>query len=343
MMRIIGGLFSQSVGIDLGTATIQVYVKGRGIVISEPSVVALSAEDKKVLAVGSEAKKMLGKTPKDIITVRPMMDGVISDFEITEKMIRYFIARVHHRKSFVHPRIIICVPSGVTEVEKKSVMDVTLEAGARESYLIEEPIAAAIGAGLPIYEPAGNMVVDIGGGTTEIAVISLGGIVVGNSIKVAGDEMNNAILQYMKNKYKLAIGEQMSELIKISIGDALEGNTEKNMDVRGRDMVTGLPRVINVTSAELYEPLSGPINRIIDAIKSTLERVPPELTSDIIDRGITLTGGGALLPNLDTLITREVGVPTYVADESQFCVIKGIGMVLEELQKLKRVLSSPVK
>ncbi len=337
--------FSRDLGIDLGTANTLVYVKGKGVIIREPSVVALRDNKQDVLAVGDEAKRMIGRTPGNIIAVRPMKDGVIADFDVTETMIRYFITKAHKRSRLVRPRIIICVPSGVTEVEKRAVLDAATHAGAREAYTIEEPMAAAFGAGLPVHEPTGNMVVDIGGGTTEVAVISLGGIVSSRSIRVGGDEMDESIIHYIKKKYKLMIGERTAEEIKMDIGTALSDETieEKVKDVRGRDLVTGLPKTLEITSKEIREALKDPVTSIIDAVKYTLEQTPPELSADIMDRGIILTGGGALLKGLDKLLIQETQMPVHIADEPLDCVVKGTGIVLEEIKTLKSVLQSPKK
>ncbi len=337
--------FSRDLGIDLGTANTLVYVKGKGVIIREPSVVALRDNKQDVLAVGNEAKRMIGRTPGNIIAVRPMKDGVIADFDVTETMIRYFITKAHKRSRLVRPRIIICVPSGVTEVEKRAVLDAATHAGAREAYTIEEPMAAAFGAGLPVHEPTGNMVVDIGGGTTEVAVISLGGIVSSRSIRVGGDEMDESIIHYIKKKYKLMIGERTAEEIKMEIGTALsdESIEEKVKEVRGRDLVTGLPKTLEITSKEIREALKDPVTSIIEAVKYTLEQTPPELSSDIMDRGIILTGGGALLEGLDKLLIKETQMPVHIADEPLDCVVKGTGIVLEEIKTLKSVLQSPKK
>ncbi|WP_035570995.1 rod shape-determining protein [Halonatronum saccharophilum] len=341
--------FSRDMGIDLGTANTLVYIRGKGVLIREPSVVAIKNDisaKEQVLAVGDEAKKMIGRTPGNIIAIRPMKDGVIADFEVTEKMLRYFITKAHKRKRLVRPRIIVCVPSGVTEVEKRAVIDASVHAGAREAYLIEEPMAAAIGAGLPVHEATGNMVVDIGGGTTEVAVISLGGIVTKDSIRVGGDELDDAIVHYIKNTYNLMIGERTAEQIKISIGSAYisdnsEISVEDTMDIRGRDLVNGLPKTIKVTAEEIQHALKEPVNDIIRAVKSTLEETPPELSADIMDRGIVMAGGGSLLTGLDQLISKETGMPVYLADEPLDCVVYGTGKVLEEIDNLKNVLISP--
>ena len=334
------GLFSNDLAIDLGTATTLIYVRGKGIVSCEPSVVAVQQDArgaKKVLAVGREAKEMLGRTPGNIQAVRPLRDGVIADFEITEAMLRLFIARANTRRTLVKPRIIICVPFGITEVEKRAVKESAEGAGAREVYLIEEPMAAAIGAGLPITEPSGNMVVDIGGGTTEVAVISLAGIVYSQSVRVGGDKMDESIVAYMKRKYNLAIGEQTAERIKVTIGNAYPLEQQATMEVKGRDMVAGVPKTIVVHSDEIREALSEPINAIVDAVLIALERTPPELAADIVDKGIVLTGGGALLKNLDVLLREESGLPVMVCDDPVSAVVLGSGKALDHMELLKEV------
>ncbi|MBK9263972.1 MAG: rod shape-determining protein [Polyangiaceae bacterium] len=334
------GLFSNDLAIDLGTATTLIYVKGKGIVSCEPSVVAVQRDNrggKKVLAVGREAKEMLGRTPGNIQAVRPLRDGVIADFEITEAMLRYFIARAHNRRTLVKPRIIICVPFGITEVEKRAVKESAEGAGAREVYLIEEPMAAAIGAGLPITEPSGNMVVDIGGGTTEVAVISLAGIVYSQSVRVGGDKMDESIMAYMKRKYNMAIGEQTAERIKITIGNAYPLEQQLTMEVKGRDMVAGIPKTVVVNSDEIRESLAEPTNAIVDAVLVALERTPPELAADIVDKGIVLTGGGSLLKNLDVLLREETGLPVMVCDDPISAVVLGCGKALDHLELLKEV------
>ncbi|CAN92567.1 MULTISPECIES: rod shape-determining protein [Sorangium] len=337
------GLFSNDLAIDLGTATTLIYVKGKGIVSCEPSVVAVQRDargGKKVLAVGREAKEMLGRTPGNIQAVRPLRDGVIADFEITEAMLRYFIARAHNRRTLVKPRIIICVPFGITEVEKRAVKESAEGAGAREVYLIEEPMAAAIGAGLPITEPSGNMVVDIGGGTTEVAVISLAGIVYSQSVRVGGDKMDESIMAYMKRKYNMAIGEQTAERIKITIGNAYPLEQQLTMEVKGRDMVAGIPKTVIVNSDEIRDSLSEPTNAIVDAVLIALERTPPELAADIVDKGIVLTGGGSLLKNLDVLLREETGLPVMVCDDPISAVVLGSGKALDHLELLKEVTIS---
>ena len=337
------GLFSNDLAIDLGTATTLTFVKGKGIVSNEPSVVAVQrnvAGSKKVLAVGKEAKEMLGRTPGNIVAVRPMKDGVIADFEVTEAMLRYFILRAHNRRTLVKPRIIICVPSGITEVEKRAVRDSALAAGAREVYLIEEPMAAAIGAGLPITEPSGNMIVDIGGGTSEVAVISLAGIVVTKSIRVGGDKMDEAIVGYIKRKYNLLIGERTAEDIKKQIGSAYPLDSVLTVDVKGRDLVAGVPKTLTVNSDEIREALQEPVNAIVDAVRVVLERTPPELSADIVDKGIVLSGGGSLLKNLDLLLREETGLPVMVSENPQLAVVLGTGKALDELRLLKEVTVS---
>ncbi|HSC87004.1 MAG TPA: rod shape-determining protein [Polyangiaceae bacterium] len=334
------GLFSNDLAIDLGTATTLIYVKGKGIVSCEPSVVAVARDsrgDKRVLAVGREAKEMLGRTPGNIEAIRPLRDGVIADFDITEAMLRYFITRAHNRRSWVKPRIIICVPFGITEVEKRAVRESAESAGARDVYLIEEPMAAAIGAGLPITEPSGNMVVDIGGGTTEVAVISLAGIVYSQSVRVGGDKMDEAIASYMKRKYNLAIGEQTAERIKVTIGNAYQLEEQLSMEVKGRDMVAGVPKTVVVNSDEIRDALAEPINAIVEAVLLALERTPPELAADIVDKGVVLTGGGALLKNMDVLLREETGLPVMVSDDPISAVVLGSGKTLDHIELLKEV------
>ena len=334
----LAGLFSNDIGIDLGTANTLVYVKDRGIVLREPSVVAIQKGTDRVLAVGDEAKRMLGRTPGSIEAIRPMKAGVIADFEITEAMLRYFIRKVHNnRRKFVKPRIIIAVPSGITEVEKRAVKDSATNAGAREVYLIEEPMAAAIGVGLPVQEPAGNMIVDIGGGTTEVALISLAGIVFSRSVRVGGDEMDECIVQYMKRVYNLMIGERTAEEIKISNGSAYPVAEDRTFEVKGRDLVAGLPKTLTISSGEIREALQEPISSIVEAIKITLERCPPELSADLVDRGMVLAGGGALLQGIDKLIAEQTGLPVHVADDPLSAVAEGTGIVLNELNFLRRV------
>lgn len=330
-------------GIDLGTANTLVYVRGRGIVLHEPSVVAMRREEGEgePLAVGDEAKNMIGRTPGNIVAMRPMKDGVIADFDITQTMLRYFIGKATRRRPVIRPRVVVAVPSGVTEVEKRAVIDATLQAGAREAYLIEEPMAAAIGAGLPVHEPTGNMVVDIGGGTTEVAIISLGGIVTHRSIRIAGDEMDESIVSYVKRHYNLLIGERTAEQVKMEIGSAVPSEGETGVDVRGRDLVSGLPQTVDLTAEEIREAMSEPVSNILDAIRVSLERTPPELASDIMDRGIVLTGGGAMLTGFEDLVTEETGMPVYLSEEPLLCVVRGTGKVLDELDVLKRILMVP--
>ncbi|MCK4464053.1 MAG: rod shape-determining protein [Candidatus Omnitrophica bacterium] len=335
------GLFSNDMGIDLGTATTLVYINNQGIVLCEPSVVAIQSGTSRVLAVGEEAKRMLGRTPGSIIAIRPMRKGVIADFEITEAMLRYFIKKVHNSRRLVRPRMVIAIPSGITEVEKRAVKDSALHAGAREVYMIEEPIAAAIGVGLPIQEPYGNMVIDIGGGTTEMAVISLAGIVFSKSIRIAGDEMDEAIVNYLKKTYNLMVGERTSEEIKIKIGSAYPLDEEMTMEVRGRDLVAGLPKMITVSSEEIRESLAEPIAQIVEAVRITLERTPPELSADLIERGLVLAGGGSLLKGMDKLISEETGLPVHLAEDPLTAVALGTGKVLSEVKYLKKILVKP--
>jgi rod shape-determining protein MreB len=334
------GLFSNDLAIDLGTANTLTFVRGKGIVSNEPSVVAvqrLGNGTKKVLAVGKAAKEMLGRTPGNIAAVRPMKDGVIADFEVTEAMLRYFITQVHNRQTLVKPRVVIGVPSGITEVEKRAVRDSALAAGAREVYLIEEPMAAAIGAGLPVTEPSGNMVVDIGGGTTEVAVISLAGIVAARSIRVAGDKMDDAIVNFVKRKYNLLVGERTAEKVKIEIGTAAPTDVVMTMEVKGRDLVAGIPKTVVIDSEEIREALSEPVSAIVDAVRVVLERAPPELCADIVDKGIVLTGGGAQLRNLDVLLSQETGLPVFLCDEPDFAVVLGSGAALDQIDILREV------
>lgn len=334
---------SRDMGIDLGTANTLVHVKGKGIVLREPSVVAIQRDTGEVLAVGEEAKLMIGRTPGNIVAIRPLKDGVIADFDVTQAMLKYFIRKSIDTKSFIRPRVVVGVPSGVTEVEKRAVIDATIQAGAREAYLIEEPMAAAIGAGLPVHEPTGNMVVDIGGGTTEVAVISLGGIVTSRSIRIGGDEMDEAIVQYIKRTYNLMIGERTAEEVKVTIGAAIIPETDQSMDIRGRDLVSGLPKTLTIRAREVQQALNEPVSGIIEAVKVTLEKTPPELASDIMDRGIVMTGGGSLLRGLDRLLSRETGMPVHIAEDALSCVGIGTGKALESIDLLKRVLMSPKK
>ena len=336
------GLFSLDIGIDLGTANTLVNVRGKGIVINEPSVVAIEKRTRKVLAIGAEAKQMVGRTPANIIAIRPLRDGVISDFDVTEKMLHYFINKVHDQSVLLlpRPRVVVGIPSGVTEVEKRAVHEAAVSAGAREAYLVEEPVAAAIGAGLPVTESLGSMIVDIGGGTTEVAVISLGGVVVSRSIRVAGDEMDEEIMNYVRQKYNLLIGERMAERTKMTIGSAYPLQEEKTMTIRGRNLITGLPEALEVSSVEVREALSNPVNIIIDGVKSALDDTPPELVADLMEQGIVLAGGGALLQGLAERLSEETKMLVYVADDPMSCVARGAGRILEELDTLRKVLSS---
>ncbi len=334
------GLFSNDLAIDLGTANTLVYMKGRGIVLSEPSVVAVKKDEKggsKVLAVGKEAKMMLGRTPGNIVAIRPMKDGVIADFEIVETMLRYFITAAHNRKAFVRPRIIICVPSGITQVEKRAVRESAESAGAREVFLIQEPMAAAIGAGMPITEPTGNIVVDIGGGTTEVAVISLAGIVYSKSVRVAGDKMDEAIQQYIKRKYSLLIGIGTAEIIKTAIGNAFPTDQVDTIEVKGRDLVTGIPKILIIDSDEIREAISEQVKTIVETVRIALEQTPPELAADIVDKGVVLTGGGSLLKNLDVLLREETRIPITIAEDPLSTVVLGSGKILDNLSILKEI------
>ena len=343
MWNLFGGL-SHDMGIDLGTANTLVHIKGKGIVLREPSVVAIKSDTGDVLAVGDEAKRMIGRTPGSIVAIRPMKDGVIADFDVTQAMLKYFIRKAMNTKSFVRPRVVVGVPSGVTEVEKRAVIDAAQQAGAREAYLIEEPMAAAIGAGLPVEEATGSMVVDIGGGTTEIAVISLGGIVTSCSIRIGGDEMDSSIIQYIKREYNLLIGERTAEEIKINIGTAIVNpNQDKTMDIRGRDLVSGLPKTVRIKSSEICEALSEPVHKIVDAVKGTLEKTPPELAADVMDHGIMMTGGGSLLNSLDKLLSHETGMPVLVSEDALSCVGECTGRSLENIELLKRVVMTTKK
>ncbi len=332
IFRRLPGLFSHDMAIDLGTANTLVYVKGQGIVLSEPSVVAVNKDTDKVRAVGNEAKNMIGRTPGNIVAIRPMKDGVIADFEIAEEMLRYFIQKVHNRKRLVWPRVAISVPSGITPVERRAVTESAMQAGAKQVFTIEEPMAAAIGAGLPVQEPQGCMIVDIGGGTTEVAVISLGGIVFSKSVRVAGDEMDQAIIQHLKRTYNMMVGERTAEEIKIAIGSAFQLKEELEIQVKGRDQVMGLPKVITITSEEIRESLREPVSAIVDAVRVTLERTPPELSADIVDRGVVLAGGGALLRGLDQLLSKETGLHVMAAEDPLTAVVMGAGKYLEELK-----------
>jgi rod shape-determining protein MreB len=331
-MRLFG--MSKDLGIDLGTANTLIYVKGEGIVLREPSVVAINSDTKKVLAVGTEAKEMIGRTPGNIVAIRPLKDGVIADFDVTQTMLKKFIEKVSHKGSFTSPRIVVCYPSGITEVEKRAIDEATKQAGARDVLLLEEPMAAAIGSGLPVNEPTGSMIVDIGGGTTEVAIISLGGIVTAKSLRVAGDDFDQAIISYIKKEYSLMIGERTAEKIKLELGSAYDLGEENTMEIRGRDLITGLPKVVVIKESEVREALREPINAIIEAIKTTLEKTPPELASDIIDKGITLAGGGALMRGLDKLIMAETHIPVHIAESPLDCVALGAGKALDTLEKV---------
>src|SRR6202044_2997314 len=333
------GLFSNDIGIDLGTANTLVFVKNQGIALREPSVVAVRSGTSQVLAVGDEAKRMLGRTPGNIVAVRPLKDGVIADFEMTESMLRHFITKVHSSK-WVRPRVVIAVPSGITEVEKRAVKESAAHAGAREVHLIEEPMAAAIGCGLPVQDAAGNMIIDIGGGTTEVALISLSGIVFCRSVRVAGDELDEAIIQYMKRAYNLMIGERTAEDIKIKIGSAYPIEKETTMEVKGRDLVAGLPKTLTITSQEVREAMAEPVQVIVESIRITLERCPPELSADLVERGIVLAGGGALLRGLDKMLAEETGLPVHVAEDPLSAVAEGTGKVLQEFEYMKRAAES---
>ncbi len=330
-------LLGRDMAVDLGTANTLVYVRGRGIILNEPSVVAVNMKDGRPLAVGAEAKRMIGRTPSHIQAIRPLKDGVIADFEICEKMLRYFIQRVHQRR-FAKPRMVICVPSGITGVEQRAVMEAAEYAGARKAYIIEEPMAAAIGAGLPVHEPTGNMVVDIGGGTTEVAVISLGGIVTSQSVRIGGDELDEAIISYIKKEYSLALGERTAEEIKIALGSAFPLEEELHAEIRGRDLVTGLPKTVVVSTEEIRKAVEEPVSAIVDAVKVTLDKTPPELAADIMEQGIVLTGGGALMHGLDARLQEETGMPMVVARDPLNCVAVGSGQCLEEFEALKQVL-----
>ena len=335
------GMFSNDMGIDLGTATTLVYLKNQGIVLCEPSVVAVQAGTTNVLAVGEEAKRMLGRTPGNIVAIRPMRHGVITDFEISEAMLRYFIKKVNKAKPLIRPRIVIAIPSGITEVEKRAVKDSALHAGAREVFMIEEPMAAAIGVGLPIQDPSGNMIIDIGGGTTEMAVISLAGVVFSKSVRVGGDELDEAIINYIKKNYNLMIGERTAEEIKIKIGSVYPLEEELKMEVKGRDLVAGLPKTVTITSEEIREAMSEPVAQILEAVRITLERTPPELSSDLIEKGIVLAGGGSQLRSIDKLIAEETGLPVHLSEDPMTAVALGTGKVLSEIKYLKKVTVSP--
>jgi len=331
-MRLFG--MSKDLGIDLGTANTLIYVKGEGIVLREPSVVAINRDTKKVLAVGAEAKEMIGRTPGNIVAIRPLKDGVIADFDVTQTMLKKFIEKISPKSAFTSPRIVVCFPSGITEVEKRAIDEATKSAGARYVLLLEEPMAAAIGSGLPVNEPTGSMIVDIGGGTTEVAIISLGGIVTSKSLRIAGDELDQAIISYIKKEYSLMIGERTAETIKLDLGSAFDIGEERSLQIRGRDLITGLPKVLEIKESEVREALKEPVFAIIEAIKSTLEKTPPELASDIMDKGITLAGGGALLRGLDQLITKETHMPVHIAESPLDCVALGAGKALDTIEKV---------
>ncbi|HET6515629.1 MAG TPA: rod shape-determining protein [Thermodesulfovibrionales bacterium] len=333
------GMFSSDLAIDLGTANTLVFVKSKGIVCNEPSVVVVRKDNKKTVAVGADAKKMLGKTPANIMAIRPMKDGVIADFDATGEMLKYFIKKVHNRKSFLSPRVIIGVPSGITQVEQRAVKDAAQASGAREVYLIEEPMAAAVGVGLPVGEPSGNMIVDVGGGTTDIAVISLDGIVYSKAVRVGGDKMDESIIAYIKRKYNLMIGDRTAELIKIEVGSAcvVDPSDIKTMEIKGRDLISGIPKTIVISETEIREALNEPVSVILDTIKVTLENTPPELAADIVDKGIVLAGGGALLRGLDKLIREETGLPVIVADDPLSAVARGVGKMLDEMELLRKI------
>ena len=337
----LGGL---DIGIDLGTATVLVYVRGKGIVINEPSVVALDTTNKTVLAVGHEARKMIGRTPGNIVAIRPLKDGVIADYDVTELMLKYFLNKICGRRRFFRPRVVACVPSGVTSVEKRAVLEAMMDAGAKQTFVMEEPMAAAIGAGLNVTEPSGHMIVDIGGGTTDIAVISLGGLVVAEALRVAGDKFDQAIVRYVRKQYGLAIGDPTAEQIKVEIGSAYPLSEKLTMNVRGRDLVTGLPRTIEMTSDDAHEALMEPVSAIVDGLRSVLERTPPELAADIVDKGIVMTGGGCLLRGLDHLLTVQTGIPVYCADDPVACVAKGTGRFLEGMvgARMDQLLSKSI-
>jgi rod shape-determining protein MreB and related proteins len=338
MLKLLAGLFSNDLAVDLGTANTLVYVRGEGIVLNEPSIVSVHEADHSVLAVGHEAKAMLGRTPGNILAIRPLKDGVIADFDVAEKMLHYFISKVHHHRALVRPRVVVAVPSGITQVEKRAVRDSAVQAGAREVYLMEEPIAAAIGAGLPIQEPGGNMVVDIGGGTTEVAVLSLSGTVYCKSVRIAGDEMNEAIVQYIKKHYNLLIGERRAEEIKIALGSACALNGERQtMEVKGRDLIDGIPKSIVVSDEEIRHALRDAVMMISETVRTCLERTPAELAADMVDKGIVLTGGGALLRGMDELLRQETGLPVTVADDPLSCVALGTGRALDDFDLLKQV------
>jgi rod shape-determining protein MreB and related proteins len=333
----------RDMAVDLGTANTLVYVRGRGIVLNEPSVVAINSKTGAILAVGHEAKRMIGRTPAYIVAVRPLKDGVIADFEVTEKMLRHFIQKVHRRSWLAKPRVVVCVPSGITSVEQRAVEEATISAGARSAFIIEEPMAAAIGAGLPVHEPTGNMIVDIGGGTTEVAVVSLGGVVTSQSIRIGGDELDEAIMTYIKKEYSLMLGERTAEEIKMTIGSAFPLPEEKQAEIRGRDLVTGLPKTIVVSAEEIRRAIEEPVNAIVDAVKNTLDKTPPELSGDIMDKGIVLAGGGALLRGIDERLKHETGMPIHIAEDPLYAIAVGSGKCLEEFEALRRVLISSTR
>lgn len=329
-------MFSKDIGIDLGTANVSIHIKGKGVVLDEPSVVAIENDTRRVLAVGEDARRMVGRTPGNIVAIRPLKDGVIADFEVTDMMLKAFIQRVGGRSWYGRPRILICAPTNITSVEQKAIREAAERSGAKEVFLEEEPKAAAIGAGMDIFQPSGNMVVDIGGGTTDVAVLSMGDIVTASSLKVAGDKFDSAIMRYIKNKYKLLIGERTSEDIKIKIGTVYTGGRQEEMDIRGRDMVSGLPLTVTIQADEIREALWEPVSSIVASAKAVLERTPPELSADIIDRGVILTGGGALLDGLDALLADELKVPVLIAEDPMHCVVKGTGIMLDHLDKMAR-------
>jgi rod shape-determining protein MreB len=344
MLDVVRSVFSTDLAIDLGTANTLVYVKGKGIVSNEPSVVAVYRDprgNQKILAIGEEAKEMLGRTPGNIIPIRPMKDGVIADFEVTEQMLRYFIFKAHNRRTFVRPQVVVCVPSGITPVERRAVKESAESAGAREVYLIDEPMAAAIGADLPIAEASGNMILDVGGGTTEVAVISMGAIVTSNSIRVGGDKMDEAIIQYAKRRYNLFIGERTAEQVKVMLGNAFPSDEDGDtMEVKGRDVVSGIPKVLELTAAEVKEAMTEPLNSIVDVVRATLERTPPELASDIVDKGLVMTGGGALLKNIDVLLRNAVNLPITIVEDPLSTVVMGSGKLLDDRDLLREVALS---
>jgi rod shape-determining protein MreB and related proteins len=331
---------SMDIGVDLGTANVLVYIKGKGIVLREPSVVAIDRDTNRILAIGEEARRMLGRTPGNIVAIRPLREGVIADYDTTESMLRHFIQKVAGRSMFFKPRIMVCIPSGVTTVEKRAVLEAAMQAGARKTYLIEEPLAAALGAGLVISEPCGSMVVDIGGGTTDVAVLSLGGIVVSESLRVGGDKFDEAMVRYIKKEYNIMIGERTAEEIKVNVGTAFPSGRNESMEIRGRDLVSGLPKTMRIGSTETREALAEPISLIVECVKTVLEKTPPELAADIVDRGIVMTGGGSLLHGLDKLISQETGIPTYLAEDPLSCVALGTGKALESLEAIQDSLTT---